>query len=213
MWKLQPSLKKVTPLFPSNPPLNVEVPLFENLVGGSTPPAPPPPLPPHLQKREGVHTMALFCGNYGKLHRNITHDPNGSLDSLIKYYFSKEMAYQIVVHVLDACHDIQISLRTLKRKLKTMKLTKSPNITDEVLRQIIKRELLGPSAGHGYRFMWCKLKAAYGVQVRRSTVMEILRQEDTAGTLLGKSRYIKRRVGMHTVMTNSNHMSFLYMVA
>ena len=36
-------LKKVTPLFPSNPPIKVEVlssphPYFENLVGGSIPP-------------------------------------------------------------------------------------------------------------------------------------------------------------------------------
>ena len=36
-----PPLKKVTSLFPSNPPLKIEIlsipPLFENLVGGSTP--------------------------------------------------------------------------------------------------------------------------------------------------------------------------------
>ena len=39
--KLATPLKKVTHLFPSNPPLKIEVlstpPLFENLVGGSTP--------------------------------------------------------------------------------------------------------------------------------------------------------------------------------
>ena len=40
------------------------------------------------------------------------------------------MSYQKVVNVLDACDDIQINLRTLKRQLKTMQLTKSPNITD-----------------------------------------------------------------------------------
>ena len=38
---MQPFLKKVTPLFPINPSLKVDVlsspPLFENLVGGSTP--------------------------------------------------------------------------------------------------------------------------------------------------------------------------------
>ena len=49
---------------------------------------------------------AFFCGNCGTLRRNITHNPNGSLDSLIKYYFSKEMAYHTVIHVLDAFHDI-----------------------------------------------------------------------------------------------------------
>ena len=132
----------------------------------------------------------MLCRHCGTLHRNITHDPNGSLDSLIKYYFRKEMSYQKVVNVLDACHDIQISLRTLKRKLETMQLTKSPDITDEAVRPIIKREL----RGHGYRFMWYTLKTTYGIQVRRSTVMKILREDDPAGTLLRKSRYIKRRV-------------------
>ena len=73
---------------------------------------------------------ALFCGHFGTLRKNITHDSIGSLDSLIKYYFHKEMSYQKVVNVLDTCRDIQISLSTLKRKLKTMQLTKSPNVTD-----------------------------------------------------------------------------------
>ena len=49
---------------------------------------------------------ALFYGNCGTLRKNITHDPNGNLNSVIKYYFRKEMAYQTVVDVLDACHDI-----------------------------------------------------------------------------------------------------------
>ena len=39
-----------------------------------------------------------------------------------------------------------------------------------------------------------KLKATYKVQVRRNTVMKILREEDPAERLLRKSRYIKRRV-------------------
>ena len=94
------------------------------------------------------------CGDCGTLRRNIIHDPNGSLDSLIKYYFYKEMAYQTVVYVLDTYHNIQTSLRTLNCKLKTMQLTKSPNITGEVVPQIIKRKLQEPSARHGYRFMW-----------------------------------------------------------
>ena len=53
--KLQPPLKKVTPLFPSNPPLKTEdlsspSPLFENLIRGS-----PPPLPPLSRKGGGAH--------------------------------------------------------------------------------------------------------------------------------------------------------------
>ena len=51
-------MEKVTHLFLSNPPLktdSVKPPLFENLVGGST--------PPPLQKGGGVHAMITpkFC--------------------------------------------------------------------------------------------------------------------------------------------------------
>ena len=67
---------------------------------------------------------ALFCGNCGTLRKNTTHDPNGSLDSLIKYYFSKEISYQTVVHVLDACHDIQISLEAQTENYATYKISK-----------------------------------------------------------------------------------------
>ena len=77
-----------------------------------------------------LRDAALFCGHCGILRKNITNDPSGSLDSLIKYHFRKEMSYQKVLNVLDACHDIQISLRILKRQLKIMQLTKSPNIAD-----------------------------------------------------------------------------------
>ena len=59
MWKLQPSspsLEKVTCLFPSNPPLKVQIlsspSFFENLVGCLMPPPPPP-----SRKEGGVHTM------------------------------------------------------------------------------------------------------------------------------------------------------------
>ena len=115
------------------------------------------------------------------------------------------MAYQKVVDVLDARHDIQISLRAFKRKLKTIQLTKSPNITDEAVRQIIKRDLRGQSAGHGDRFMWNKLKTIYGIQVRRSTVMKISREEDPAGVLLRKSMHIKQRVYTCNGPSNTLH--------
>ena len=53
--------------------------------------------------------------------------------------------------------------------------------------------------------MWYKLKATYGAQARRSTVMKILLQEDPAGTLLRKSRYIKRSVYTCDVPNNTWH--------
>ena len=47
VWKLQPLLKKVTPLFPSNPPLKVEVlssiPFLKIWLEAQPPTTPPPP--------------------------------------------------------------------------------------------------------------------------------------------------------------------------
>ena len=42
--------------------------------------------------------------------------------------------------------------------------------------------------------MWGKLKTTYGIQLKRDTVMNILREEDPEGTLQRKSRSIIRRV-------------------
>ena len=165
---------------------------------------------------------ALFCGDCGTLCRNITHEPNGSLDSLIKYYFRKEMAYQTVVLVLDACHDIQISLGNLKSQLKSMQLTKSPNFNNEAVSQIIKRQLRGPSAGIGYRFMWYKLKTTYGIQVKQCSYEKYYEKRiqlghflENLGILYEGFTYAKVQttLSMQSVILNSNHVSFLYMVA
>ena len=42
--------------------------------------------------------------------------------------------------------------------------------------------------------MWGKLKTTYGIQLKRDTVMNILREEDPEGTLQRKSRSVIRRV-------------------
>ena len=104
---------------------------------------------------------ALFCGTVARYAEILPITPMIVVwIPLSNTLFVKKC--QTVVHVLDACHDIQISLRTLKQKLKTMQLTKYPYTTDQAVRQTIKRKLQRPFAGHGYRFMWYKLKTTYG---------------------------------------------------
>ena len=46
----------------------------------------------------------------------------------------------------------------------------------------------------GYRSMWGKLKSIYVIQVKRDTVMNILREKNPKGTLQRKLRSIIRRV-------------------
>ena len=96
--------------------------------------------------------------------------------------------------VLKANHNVKISMTSLKRKLKVMGLSKVSNVSDETVRQIIRKEIQGPSPVRGCRSMWGKLKTTYGIQVKRDTVMNILREEDPEGTLQRKSRSIIRRV-------------------
>ena len=68
MQKLQPHPKKSHPLFLTNPPLKVEVLssplLFENIVGGST--------PPHPQKSGGEEEGA----HYVKMEINVINNKN-----------------------------------------------------------------------------------------------------------------------------------------
>ena len=85
-------------------------------------------------------------------------------------------------------------MTSLKRKLKVMGLSKVSNVSDENMRQIVRKEIQGPLVVRGYRSMWGKLKTTYGIQVKRDTVMNILREEDPEGTLQRKSRSIIRRV-------------------
>ena len=75
-----------------------------------------------------------------------------------------------------------------------MELSKVSNVSDETLRQIIGKEIQGPSAVGLCCSMWGKLKTIYGIQVKWDTVMNILREEDLEGTLQRKSRLIIRRV-------------------
>ena len=76
--KIATPLKKVTLLFPSNPPLKVEVlssppPLvFESLVGGSTPTA----------ERGGVHTMYFKVMDFSKIILVFTSNGQGVVGSI-----------------------------------------------------------------------------------------------------------------------------------
>ena len=57
-----------------------------------------------------------------------------------------------------------MSLRTLKRRLKVLGLNKShATAPAAVTKQIIEREIEGPSTLRGYRSMWNKLRTTYNI--------------------------------------------------
>lgn len=88
-----------------------------------------------------------------------------------------------------------MSLRTLKRKLKSLSLSRKKNYSTRArVRAAIQEELKGPGQLHGYRSMWQTLCQKYGLAVRRDDVMRLMRELDPEGSQLRSSRRFVRRV-------------------
>ena len=60
----------------------------------------------------------------------------------------------------------------------------SLNSSEHAVREIIKREIEGPSSLLGYRRMWNKLRTSYNVTVPQHMVMRILRELDPDASAL-----------------------------
>ena len=95
---------------------------------------------------------------------------------------------------LKTYHGISISIRTLKRRLKSLCLKKRESSASEaVVRQIIEQEIEGPFSLKGYRTMWNTLRTRYGIRMQRDTVMRILREIDPQASKSRQSRRLRRR--------------------
>lgn len=126
-------------------------------------------------EQEGVHSCK---DNYPWMKKNET--------TIISYYFGQGYRYETIIQFLITYHKINISLSTLKRRLRVIGLRKndiSPS-TEEAVRCIIRNELHGPSRMKGYRSMWNMLRTTYHMTVPRNMVMKILKEEDKNGAFL-----------------------------
>ena len=121
------------------------------------------------------------CGNKSRLYGALSyqvgipqfHCENNS----IVYYFNQNFRYKAICMFLKTYHSIDMSIRTLKRRLHSMGLKKHDFSTSEaVIRQVIEREIEGPFSLKGYRTMWNTLRARYGIRTQRDNVMGILRE-------------------------------------
>ena len=138
---------------------------------------------------------ATFCGKCGVKHK-INDHPDSDVQ-LIKHYFNRGMKYSTILFVLHKNHAIELSMRTLKRRLKMMGLNKSSKSKESQARSIISSELsAGPSTQLGYRGMWNKLRVTYGVNLPRDTVMKILQELDPEGCKERRKRKLYRRTYM-----------------
>lgn len=71
----------------------------------------------------------------------------------------------------------------MKRRLRHHGLRKRDVLVDEdIIKEIIRRELQGPGSLLGYRGMHNKLRITYNISITRDKVMELLKDIDPEGT-------------------------------
>ena len=108
-------------------------------------------------------------------------ESSDSEEELIRKYFKYGYNDQTICLFLEKFHRIEISLRTLKRRLAQYALKKaSTDISDETLCSIIEWEVKGPSSLKGYRNIWNKLRVTYGITVPRDRVMYLIDPTNSA---------------------------------
>ena len=112
---------------------------------------------------------------------------------LIESLFYEGYEYQEIIQILRTRYDIELSLSTLKRKLKDYNLSRNNVEFDpNELREIVVELMDGPGCSQGYRSIWHTLQRK-GVRVPRSAVEEIVREVDPEGVKERKAHRLHRR--------------------
>ena len=112
---------------------------------------------------------------------------------LIESLFYEGYEYQEIIQILRTRYDIELSLSTLKRKLKDYNLSRNNVEFDpNELREIVVEHMDGRGCSQGYRSIWHTLQRK-GVRVPRSAVEEIVREVDPEGVKERKAHRLHRR--------------------
>lgn len=113
---------------------------------------------------------------------------------IIEHYFHLGYSNAVITQYLERFHDIDISIRTLKRRLNGYNLRRQENgLADSDIRDIIKQEIEGPGGLKGYRSIWHSLRLKYHVHVPRNKVASILHEIDPAASIQRGQRKLSRR--------------------
>ena len=139
-----------------------------------------------------------FCSTCGhKTRSELTNSVSLQLQDsicekdIIWNYFQAGYHYEIIVMFLRLYHNINISKRTLKRRLSYYGFQRRGfcNVTLNELKNVIESEIQGPASMRSYRGLWHYLKANHGTIVQR----DILKEIDPKGTNMSKACRLCRR--------------------
>ena len=137
-------------------------------------------------KTTAVKTSDNFCSNCG------SKQPSDE-ERCIICYFHQAFSHVTIVKFLAAYHNLEISLRALKKRLRKLGLTRRNNTNPDAIREmvtILSQETKGPV---GYRYLWHQLKFQ-GINVPRELVIIYKRMVDPAGVERRKRHVLKRRI-------------------
>lgn len=84
--------------------------------------------------------------------------------SAITYYYNQGFSYKTIIRFLAAYHGIDISLRTLKRRLQDYNLCRSNVSSVGVIDAAIETELQGPGTLH---YIHCVIQEVCGFSVKK----------------------------------------------
>ena len=96
-----------------------------------------------------------------------------SKQSEIEAYFNLGLSYESIIACLMEYRDIQISLRTLRRRLRQFGLKRHNvlNCSEEAFYQAVENQLRSSAGGAvGYRQIWHNLRLRHHLTVSRSKV-------------------------------------------
>ena len=114
-------------------------------------------------------------------------------EELIRSYFYGGFKYDEIREFLEKNHDINMSIATLKRRVKAYGLKrKNPEYDVNEVREKIRGLLDGPGCSGGYRTVWHTLEIQ-GIRVPRKIVQEIPKDLDPDGTVERKAHRLQRR--------------------
>ncbi|CAI5677978.1 unnamed protein product [Oreochromis niloticus] len=144
-----------------------------------------------------VGQIGVFCGSCGTniqvLAPFIENGPV-SVTDIINKYFSEGHTYEVILDFLENKHNICMSLRTLKRRLKDAGMTRRTDFTPtDIVISTVTQELRGSGQLLGYRSMCQTLRQKYNLTVKRNDVMHILSRLDPYGVKRRcKRRFVRR---------------------
>jgi hypothetical protein len=114
-------------------------------------------------------------------------------EDIIRYYFFRGFSYEEMRMFLERNNGIEMSIRTLKRRIKSYGLQRRQVEYDIAeVKEAIENIIDGHGSLQGYRSVWHTLQLK-GLRVLRVVVQEILREIDPKATGLRQAHRLKRR--------------------